>query len=263
MILYGIPYPGSYVVDKQGIVVAKFFHDSYKKRDSPERLIDAALGRVNLDESSPQSIVETPEVKVTAAIRGGQATIRQGIVREVLVRFALTEGLHLYGEPAPEGMIPVDIQIRPQEGIQVLDLSVPPSHPLQLEANGVELNVWEGQIDFVLPFYPTGEIASEVRPLDQPSLTLEVDVQFQACTDQECLLPRSETFRFELPLDVIDVPDISLHTGHGQREGRYDGMPHLRRLLARKVRQHPLGFIRYLGTHLRLETQALIRRWRR
>ena len=30
--LYGIPFPGIYVVDESGKVVAKFFHDTYKKR---------------------------------------------------------------------------------------------------------------------------------------------------------------------------------------------------------------------------------------
>ena len=41
--IFGIPYPGVYVTDEDGVVVAKFFHDTYKKRDSPEILIDAAM----------------------------------------------------------------------------------------------------------------------------------------------------------------------------------------------------------------------------
>ncbi len=51
--LAGIPYPGVYVTDEQGVVVAKFFHDTYKKRDSPEILIDAALGRPVISEDAP------------------------------------------------------------------------------------------------------------------------------------------------------------------------------------------------------------------
>ena len=262
MILHGIPYPGSYVINEQGIVVAKFFHDSYKKRDSPEALIDAALGRISLAPESPQSTAETPEVRVTAAIRGGQASIRQGIIRHLVVRFELSEGLHLYGPPVPTGMVPVDISIRPQPGLEILEATVPPSHPLRLKEPPIELNVWDGTVDFVIPFFPTGVIASEVRPLDQPSLRLEVTVRYQACNEDTCLLPRTESFLFELPLDVIDVPNISLHTGHGQREGSYDGSRHLKRLLIRKIRRNPLGFLRYIGTHIRLETAALIRRIR-
>ena len=61
--LEGIPYPGVYVTDEDGIVVAKFFHDTYKKRDSPEMLIDAALGRLVLSDDTP-------------SVRGGDDEVR-------------------------------------------------------------------------------------------------------------------------------------------------------------------------------------------
>ena len=53
--LYGIPFPGVYVCDEDGIVVSKFFHDSYKKRESPEAYIDAALGRIQIDADAPKA----------------------------------------------------------------------------------------------------------------------------------------------------------------------------------------------------------------
>ncbi|MYE82653.1 MAG: peroxiredoxin family protein, partial [Gammaproteobacteria bacterium] len=48
-LLHGIPYPGVFVCDEDGVVISKFFHDTYKKRDSPERLLDAPHGRVVLE----------------------------------------------------------------------------------------------------------------------------------------------------------------------------------------------------------------------
>ena len=41
-------------------------------------------------------------------------------------------------------------------------------------------------------------------------------------------------------MDVIDVPSLSMHTGHGQREGSYDSTPAMRRLLWRKIREYGL-----------------------
>ena len=102
--LYGIPYPGVYVTDEAGRVVAKFFHDTYKKRDSPENLLDAALGRLELSEDTPRAAGGDDEIRLTAAIHGGKGTIRQGVLRKLVVRFELAEGLHLYDEPVPEGM---------------------------------------------------------------------------------------------------------------------------------------------------------------
>jgi len=250
--LYGIPYPGVFVCDGDDVVVSKFFHDSYKKRDSAEILIDAALGRVVLDESAPHVSAGDDEVRITATVHGGSGSIRQGVIRHAVLRFALKDGLHLYGRPVPEGMVPLEIRPSGPPGLVFEAPLWPPTHVLRLEDMGLDLQVWEGTFDVRIPFYAVGDLASETRPLDRESAPMSLEVRYQACDDHTCLLPRTETFSLELPLDVIDVPSIGLHTGHGQREGSYDGTPHLRRLFWRKVRQHPLGFLRYLTKHRRL-----------
>ena len=63
-----------------------------------------------------------------------------------------------------------------------------------------------------------------------------------------------------LPMDVVDVPRLGLHLGHGQRESHYDSMPVMRRLIWRKTKQNPLGLPKYLLKTLRLERQARKRR---
>lgn len=258
--LHGIPYPGVYVTDEDGVVVAKFFHDTYKKRDSPELLIDAALGRIELADDTPRATGGEPSVRITAAVHGGRGTIRQGIRRQLVVRFELDAGLHIYGEPVPDGLVPTSVHVDGPPGLVVEAPICPPTEPLHLESLGVDLAVWSGVVDIVVPFYAVGELASEVRPLDVDAVTLDVTVRYQACNDETCLLPRTEKLSLRVPLDVIDVPNVALHTGHGQREAGYDGSPHLRRLMWRKVRAHPLAFLRFIGKSIGLELAARRRR---
>ena len=92
--------------------------------------------------------------------------------------------------------------------------------------------------------------------LDTDAISLEVEVRYQACDDEACLLPKREKLALELPLDVVDVPHLSMHLGHGQREGSFDAMPHMRRLMLRKVGRHPLRLLRFVATTLRLEWAA-------
>ena len=80
--------------------------------------------------------------------------------------------------------------------------------------------------------------------------------------DQACMLSRTETIVLDVPLDVIDIPKIGLHTGHGQHEGQYDGSSHFRRLPLRKIKRHPFGFVRFIGESIRPEIAARIRRLR-
>jgi len=258
-LLYGIPYPGVYVTDEEGVVVAKFFHDSYKKRDSPELYIDAALGQLTLDENAPQATGGDQDINLTVAVHGGKGTVRQGVVRHLVVRFELPDGLHIYGPPVPDGMIATTVTIEGPEGFMVMAPELPATEKLTLPGIA-ELNVWHGTVDLIYPFYATGELASECRPLDVLSIDIKVLVRYQACTDQECLLPRTETLTLSLDLDVIDIPAIDLHKGHGQREANYDGTAALKRLLARKIKQNPLGVPVFLAKTLWLQMGALLRK---
>ena len=258
--LYGIPFPGIYVCDENGVVTSKFFHDSYKKRESPETLIDAALGHIQIDEEAPQVSGGEENVRITAAIRGGKGSVRQGIIRHLVVRFELAKGLHIYGEPVPEGLTATRVSLKGPPGLVTLPAEAPPTEPLRLADMGVDLQVWSTTVDIVVPFYPTGEIASETRPLDQKRVPLSVEVCYQACTHHECLLPRTERLELELDLDVIDVPQLSVHTGHGQREGSYSSMPAMRRLLWRKFKEHPMGLPRFIWKSIKMERAARRRR---
>ena len=252
--LFGIPFPGVFVTDESGRIKAKFFHDTYKKRDSPEILIDAALGKVTLDEDSLQVESGDSDIKITAAVRGGKGSIRQGVIRHLVVRFELGEGLHIYGEPVPEGMVATKINIEGPPGLTAMDPILPPTEKLNIA--GADLEVWSGTVDLVVPFYAKGELASETRPLDMKEAPIEVKIRYQACTEDECLLPKTETLSFSLPLDVIDVPALSLHMGHGQREGSYSSMPAMLRLISRKARAYPPGLFKYIYKNMKLTLAA-------
>ena len=257
--LEGIPYPGVYVTDEEGIVVAKFFHDTYKKRDSPEMLIDAALGRLVISNDAPSVSGGDDEVQISAFVHGGRGTIRQGIRRQLVVRCELSEGMHIYGEPVPEGMVPTTLTVSAPAGLVVEDPILPPTETLRLESMDMELPVWSGTVEFVIPFYAIGELASETRPLDADTAEIEVSVRYQACNDAICLSPRTEKLTLQLELDVIDVPSLGMHLGHGQREAQFSGASHMRRLAMRKLRKNPLGLPRLILKTIGLEISA----WRR
>ena len=254
--LFGIPFPGAYVTDEAGKVVARFFHQSYKKRDSPEVLLDAALGRIEIDEAAPRATGGESGVRIEAAVHGGRGTIRQGVVRQLVVSFELEPGLHLYTDPVPEGLTATQVRVSGPPGFVTADPILPATKTLRHEGLGVDLETWEGRFEIVVPFHADGRLASETRPLDTETASVEVEVRYQACNEVECLLPRAETLRLEVPLDVVDVPKLGMHNGHGQREGLYDAMPHMRRLFLRKARENPVGILRFVWKKFRMEREA-------
>ncbi len=258
--LFGIPFPGAFVTDEAGVVTAKFFHDTYKKRDSAEAFLDAALGHINLEKGAPSVEGGQPEVKITAFVHGGKGSIRQGIIRKLVVRFELGDGLHIYSEPVPDGMIAAQIEVSGPPGFIAQTIQWPQTEVLHAEFSNVDLRVWSGTFDVVIPFYASGDLVSETRPLDVEQVEIELGIRYQACTETECLLPRNETLQLALRTEVIDVPRLKMHLGHGQRESNYDSMPALRRLIWRKAKQNPLGLPKFIWKSVKLEWAARKRR---
>lgn len=254
--LYGIPYPGVYVCDENGTVVSKFFHDSYKKRESPEMLIDAALGRITIDETAPQAVSSDDGIRITAALHGGNGSFRQGIVRQLVTTFELPDGLHIYGEPVPQGLTATEIRVEGPDGLVTLPIEAPPTAPLHLEALGIDLNVWSGTVTLAIPLYPVGELVSECRPIDEREVELSVHVTFQACTNETCLLPQTRSLTLRVALEEVDVPNLPIHTGHGQREGSYDSTPAMKRLIWRKIRKNPLRLLQFIWNRKRMERRS-------
>ncbi|MFP6804740.1 MAG: redoxin domain-containing protein [Pseudomonadales bacterium] len=252
--LYGIPFPGSYVMDENGIVVAKFFHQSYKMRTSPEILIDAALGQVTLYGDEPSVEVEQEEIAITASLHGGP--LKQGALRHIIVRFELPDGLHIYDDPVPKGMVALDIEVSGPKGLIIEPMLKPPTSRLRLEALDLDLNVWSKTVDLQVPIWATSELASECRSLQEHSTRINIKLKYQACDDETCLLPQTSELTLEMPIEEMHVQNLGFHVGHSQHEAMLDGSPHLRRLLKRKILSSPLGFVRYIFKSIKLNRAA-------
>ncbi len=257
---YGIPFPGIFLSDARGQVIGKFFHDSYKKRDSAENLIDLASDRITLDESAP-CVTDTADdaVQFKVFVHGGNGTIRQGVRRKLVIRTELEEGYHLYDEPVPEGMVAMSIDVMGPPGLVFDGLIKPATEKLKLESVSATLNVWSSRTDFVIPFYGIGELVSEVRPLDQQEISLGVKINYQICDADQCLLPTSKHLELSVPLEEVEVPNLGVHTGHGQKEGSFDAMPHMKRLILRSLKDNPLRFAIFIFKTFKNNAKAFFR----
>jgi hypothetical protein len=153
-------------------------------------------------------------------------------------------------------MIPTTVSVSAPPGLVVEDPIFPPTETLRLESMDMELPVWSGTVDIIVPFYAVGVLASETRPLDSDTAEIEVGIRYQACNDEVCFPPKTEKLVLQPELDVIDVPALGTHMGHGQREGSFRGAPHMARLMLRKLRKYPLGLPRLILKTIKLEIAA-------
>ncbi|MCB9594246.1 MAG: redoxin domain-containing protein [Sandaracinaceae bacterium] len=242
---YGIPFPGTYLVDERGHVAAKLFHRNLAHRESAEAMLDGALESILLGEDEPRAVGGDDDVRVTAAFHGGEGTLKPGLVRQIVVRFELAPGLHVYGDPVPKGMVATRIQVSGPPGLHAGEPVARPTHPLSLPGLDFELSVWDGQVDFAIPVWIDDRVASLVTGAALDEVPIEVRVDYQACDDQCCRIPRGETLTVRVPV----APLVGHHVG-----GKLDGAVattmrsrwFLIRMVARGLWRSPLAGLRYL-----------------
>jgi DsbC/DsbD-like thiol-disulfide interchange protein len=177
----GLPYPGVFVLDEAGIITQRRFHESYRERDTGRGLIADVLGIVDRA-ADAEATAGDDAVGLHAWLDSPTYGFFQRLSLTVELRVA--PGFHVYGDPAPQGLVPVSVEIAPMEGVDVGAMRWPA--PRELRTGGVEDALWvhDGTIRGVLPLTFSGASGAGDR-------IVRARVRYQACNASLCLPPTS------------------------------------------------------------------------
>ncbi|WP_419915839.1 redoxin domain-containing protein [Candidatus Poriferisodalis sp.] len=224
---YGLPFPGSYVIDADGTIVAKFFEHNFAIRSGPEQLLAAALDQ-EFEASAPGGGEPADRVSVDVQIDGDR--LPMGVTRQIVATFRVPEGQHLYSEPVPDGLVAAAIELDDNDGILSYEPVTPPTGSLTLSGSGDTLAVYEGDVVLRLP------VAQNARNMQKDDdgrfVTISGQVRWQACDDVECFLPESMPFSFRVEAGFPVLGDMGPGVG---RVPAMNGAQHFQRLIDRRA----------------------------
>jgi hypothetical protein len=222
---YGIPYPGVYITDSDGIIVEKFFENNFTVRPGPEQLLAAVRGEEVLLEERPDPV---SEVSVDVDFVGDSLPV--GISRQIVARFSLPEGMHVYGQPVPEGLVAASIELDEQvEGLVAYTPITPATRSMTLTGDGHTLEVYEGDVVLRLPVAQNGRAMTKDE--EGRWVSIAGRVRWQACDSEACGLPEEQTFNFRVPAAFTVMADM------GPGEGRVpsmNGATHFQKMTSRR-----------------------------
>lgn len=201
---YGIPYPGTYVVNAQGTITHKFFDNNLAVRVGPEQLLLATQGEhifeSPVDESTPDAVA------VSVSLDG--ESLASVVQKDLVVRFNVPSGRHVYADPAPRGSVAVDVMVDENRQLVQRPLIRPISKSHTLAGTGETFQVHDGVFELRLPLTVNSALGSGPR-----EVVVSGEVRWQSCDDKVCDIPTSQ--RFELKLPVADAPPVALRGGEG------------------------------------------------
>jgi hypothetical protein len=180
---YGIPYPGTYIIDPQGKVVSKYFEDDYKERISASDILTRDFGQ------SAEAVPGVVENKyLTLRSSASTSTALPGHRISLILDIDLKPKMHVYA-PGVKGYIPIDWTLDPAVPVKPFALKYPPSEMLHLEAIGETVPVYRNHVRIQREI--TFGAENLLKPVVSPDgeLVLKGSFRYQACDDRECYIP--------------------------------------------------------------------------
>lgn len=189
----GMPYPGSFLLDEDGILVGKRIEQSHRIRPTANTLMGAFF---DADGSEPAGLVTTNSPGVQVAAWLDVQVISANQLQEAHVRFVLEPDVHLYTEPVPSGFRAVKVTLKGDESIHVQDVAPLEGHEFTIDGLEETFHVLDGTIDVAVPFFLLTNRDTAGDGTRQ--VPFSVEVSYQACTGAECFMPETVTLELEL-----------------------------------------------------------------
>jgi DsbC/DsbD-like thiol-disulfide interchange protein len=196
---YGIPHPGTYIVDTNARVVAKYFEDDFRQRYTASDILVTHFGAAA---GASHVTAETQHLRLSASASADHARPGQRIALTLDVD--LKPGMHVYA-PGVEGYIGIDWSMKSSPAVTAHPVQFPPSKQITLPAIGETVSAYEGQFRLLRDITISDQ--KTVKPLlgTNGELTIEGNFRYQACDDRICYVPKTVPLRWTIRVEPLDT----------------------------------------------------------
>lgn len=195
---HGIPHPVTFLTDPKGVVQHKYFEEDYRERQT----LAAILAReYNISPAAVRGEPKAKHVKLTTS--ASTAIVRSGQRILLAVDLELAPTFHVYA-PGVEGYKPVAWELTPLPVYRPLDLLMPKSRVLFLEAIDEKVPVYEGKVRLLREITIGNDKAVKSLLGAGTHITIQGTLQYQACNDRLCFPPETVPLEWKLAYESHD-----------------------------------------------------------
>jgi len=190
----GVPFPGTFITDAQGIIRTKNFEETYQERRT------AASFLIAEGESGSASVNEfrNDQFTLRTSASNGQGATGQKIT--LLLDFKMGEHMHAYA-PGVKGYRPLKLTLAENPMVTPHEVIFPESRPYTFEPLNETVPVYEGAFR-VTQDVTIKPLPKDAAPIDQIELTGTLD--YQVCSNVLCYAPSSMPVRWTIKLIPLD-----------------------------------------------------------
>ena len=182
---YGVPFPGTYVVDEKGMVKSKHFEADYRERFTGGGILTRDFG----EEGAHGQSTETKHLKLR--VTASNSVVYPGHKVTLILEAAMKPGMHVYAPGAGGEFIPVDWKIQESPMWRAFDPDYPKSRELK--------NKFRLARDLTM-----GQARVLGSALADGKIKLDGTFRYQACKNKVCYPPETVPLTWTFDLRKLD-----------------------------------------------------------
>lgn len=196
---YGIPFPGTFLIDRTGKVTSRFFEEAYQERNTISTIM-IALGNARTPAAAKR--IETDHLEITSYV--SDEVVAPGSLFSVVFDVKPNAGIHVYAPGAKDYKI-INFRIDANPILAARPLQYPTSETYHFKPLDERVPV------FQKPFRLVQSMAMSTSPEARAALkgveavTISGSLEYQACDDRLCFTPRSIPVSYTVKVRQLDT----------------------------------------------------------
>jgi hypothetical protein len=195
--LYGYPFPGTFIVDRQGIVTSRFFEEAYQERDTVSSIL------VRLGQHVDVHATKITGAHVTLTSYATDQVAAPGTHLSLVVEAAPAARVHVYA-PGASGYKPVTLTLRLRPGVVAKAAQFPKPEDYFFKPLNEHVLVYQHPFRIVQDVMIDPSTAGTAALKDVTTLTIAGTFEYQACDDKVCFLPQSVPLSWTIGVKPLD-----------------------------------------------------------
>jgi len=195
---YGYPFPGTFVVDRQGVVTSRVFEPTYQERRTMSSIL------VTLGHRIPAPATKIRGAHLTLTSYATDQMAAPGTHFSLVLDVAPAPHVHVYA-PNTSGYIPVAMSIAAQPGVVLRSAAFPTPEDYFFKPLAEHVPVYSHPFRIVQDVMLDPSSASSALLKAAKTMTITGVFNYQACDDAVCFPPASIPLSWTIGVRPLDT----------------------------------------------------------
>jgi len=194
---FGIPFPGTFMLNTQGVVTSRFFEQAYQERST----VGSIMARLGNNVDVQATTVSSAQLEMTSFAT--DSAVAPGTQFSLVLDVRPARGVHVYA-PGVTGYKPIALSVEAQPGLVIRGAQYPPSEDYHFKPLNEHVQVYQRPFrivqDVLIDPSPEGLAALK----DVSSLAIKGVLSYQACDENVCFTPQLVPLTWTVTLRQLD-----------------------------------------------------------